>query len=74
MATAAGIDVEALAQAQGGRRITSSDVAAEMRAAEETAKPGQPLSPMRRTIAERLYAGYHAAVPVTLTAKWMPPS
>ena len=38
-----------------------------MRAAEETAKPGQPLSPVRRTIAERLYAGYHAAVPVTLT-------
>jgi pyruvate dehydrogenase E2 component (dihydrolipoamide acetyltransferase) len=67
MAAAAGIDVEALAQAQGGRRITRSDVAAEMRAAEETAKAGQPLSPMRRTIAERLQAGYHAAVPVTLT-------
>ncbi len=67
MAAAAGIDVEALAQAQGGRRITRSDVAAEMRVAEETAKPGQPLSPMRRSIAERLQAGYHAAVPVTLT-------
>lgn len=67
MAAAAGIDVEALAQAQGGRRITRSDVAAEMRAAEETGKAGQPLSPMRRTIAERLHSGYHAAVPVTLT-------
>ena len=67
MAAAAGIDVAALAQAQGGRRITRSDVAAEMRAVEETAKAGQPLSPIRRTIAERLQAGYHAAVPVTLT-------
>ncbi|MFN8467025.1 MAG: dihydrolipoamide acetyltransferase family protein [Caldilineaceae bacterium] len=67
MAAAAGIDVEALAQAQGGRRITRSDVAAEMRAAEETANAGQPLSPIRRTIAERLQAGYHAAIPVTLT-------
>ncbi len=67
MAAAAGIDVEALAQAQGGRRITRSDVAAELRAAEETGKVGQPLSPMRRAIAERLQAGYHAAVPVTLT-------
>ena len=54
MATAAGIDVAALAQAQGGRRITRSDVAAEIRAAEETGKGGQPLSPMRRSIAERL--------------------
>lgn len=67
MAAAAGIDVEALAQAQGGRRITRSDVAAEMRAAEGTGKVGQPLSPMRRSIAERLQAGYHSAVPVTLT-------
>ncbi len=67
MAAAAGIDVEALAQAQSGRRITRSDVAAEMRAAEETGKVGQPLSTMRRSIAERLQAGYHAAVPVTLT-------
>lgn len=67
MAAAAGIDVEALAHAQGGRRITRSDVAAEIRAVGETGKVGQPLSPMRRTIAERLSAGYHAAVPVTLT-------
>lgn len=67
MAAAAGIDVDALAQAQGGRRITRSDVVAEMRTAEGTNKAGQPLSTMRRTISERLHAGYHAAVPVTLT-------
>jgi pyruvate dehydrogenase E2 component (dihydrolipoamide acetyltransferase) len=71
MAAAAGIDVEALAQAQAQeqsrRRVMRRDVAAEMRAEEETTRAGQPLSPMRSAIAERLQAGYQAAVPVTLT-------
>lgn len=69
-AAAEGIDVDTLAKAHPGRRILRADVLSEVEAAntpKADAAVGQPLSPLRQTIAERLSRS--AAVAVTLSCE-----
>jgi len=69
-AAAEGIDVDTLAKAHPGRRILRADVLSEVEAANTPnadAAVGQPLSPLRQTIAERLSRS--AAVAVTLSCE-----
>jgi len=69
-AAAEGIDVDSLAKAHPGRRILRADVLSEVEAAHSAkvhAAVGQPLSPLRQTIAERLSRS--AAVAVTLSCE-----
>src|SRR5205823_14198216 len=70
LAQDSGVDVEELAAQMPGRRIIRADVAA---AAGAAAAPRgghmQPMSQVRRIIAERLAQGAHTAAPVTLTTE-----
>src|SRR5689334_4716058 len=65
-----GVDLNALAATLGGRRIEKADVEAVAQAKQKPAvATGQPLSGVRRVIAERMMAGAHTTAPVTLTTE-----
>src|SRR5439155_2139711 len=74
-ATELGVDVQALAAAQSGRRIEIADVEAAARREHVQAAPPAPetavapISPIRRLIAERLSASAHTTAAVTLTTE-----
>ena len=74
-ATELGVDVQALAAAQSGRRIEIADVEAAARREQVQAAPPAPettvapISPIRRLIAERLSSSAHTTAAVTLTTE-----
>ncbi|HWE64589.1 MAG TPA: E3 binding domain-containing protein, partial [Chloroflexota bacterium] len=72
VAQQSGVDVEELATQLPGKRITRSDVETAVPARAPAAldeRAGQPLSRMRRTIAERMAQSAHTVAPVTLTTE-----
>ncbi|HWE63748.1 MAG TPA: dihydrolipoamide acetyltransferase family protein, partial [Chloroflexota bacterium] len=72
VAQQSGVDVEELATQLPGTRITRSDVETAVPARAPAAldeRAGQPLSRMRRTIAERMAQSAHTVAPVTLTTE-----
>lgn len=66
-----GVDWTRLRGSGRGGRVVARDVqrAAELAAASEVPAAGEPLSPVRAKIAERMRAGHVEAAPVTLTAE-----
>jgi pyruvate dehydrogenase E2 component (dihydrolipoamide acetyltransferase) len=65
LAEEAGIDLAAVAPARPGGRISRSDVLAARR--EPSPAGGEPLSPVRRVIAQRMAESARTVAPVTLT-------
>ena len=70
-ATELGVEIEALAAQHPARRLTREDVE---RAAEEQRESGlvgrrQPMTSIRRVIAERMSSSAHTTAPVTLTSE-----
>ncbi|HVU10749.1 MAG TPA: dihydrolipoamide acetyltransferase family protein, partial [Phototrophicaceae bacterium] len=70
MAEAQGVDLAALAQQQPGKRITREDVErASAKKGSSNGETRQPITRMRKLIAERMSQSSQTAAPVTLTTE-----
>jgi pyruvate dehydrogenase E2 component (dihydrolipoamide acetyltransferase) len=69
VAQQAGVDLDDVATQVAGKRITRADVEAARQPVEAEATAVQPISKVRRVIAERMAHSAHTSAPVTLTTE-----